>query len=126
MSKTRIFYHVMATSILTAPNLVYLGLNFDILKEANAISLTMTALLIMAVVGVGAMTHLKVNGGIWALLIGIFILALSNIAYIAGVALMIEGAGVALDGYVFKPLIQKQKEKELERSGKSITYTKQV
>lgn len=126
MSKKRIWLHVASLSILSVPNLVYLGVNFDILKEANAIALTMSALLILAVVGVGVLAHMKVNGGVWALLIGIFVLSLSNIAYIAGFALIIEGAGLALDGYVFKPLIEKQKIKELKEKGENVTYTTKV
>lgn len=126
MSKKRIWLHVASLSILSVPNLVYLGVNFDILKEANTIALTMSALLILAVVGVGVLAHMKVNGGVWALLIGIFVLALSNIAYIAGFALIIEGAGLALDGYVFKPLIKKQKIQELKDKGENVTYTEQV
>lgn len=126
MSKKRIWLHVASLSILSVPNLVYLGVNFDILKEANTIALTMSALLILAVVGVGVLAHMKVNGGVWALLIGIFVLSLSNIAYIAGFALIIEGAGLALDGYVFKPLIKKQKIQELKDKGENVTYTEQV
>lgn len=126
MSKKRIWLHVASLSILSVPNLVYLGVNFDILKEANTIALTMSALLILAVVGVGVLAHMKVNGGVWALLIGIFVLSLSNIAYIAGFALIIEGAGLALDGYVFKPLIEKQKIKELKEKGENVTYTTKV
>ena len=125
MSKQRIFYHILSATILTVPNLTYLGLNFDVLKEVNAISLTMTALLILSVIGLGTLAHLKLNGGVWAILVGIFILALSNLQYIAGVALVIEGGGMALDGYVFKPLIQKAKIKEFEKNGGSITYTKE-
>ena len=126
MTKKRMLYHGMSMLILTAPNLTYLGINFDVLKEANAISLTMTALLVLSVVGIGALTHIKTNPGVWAALIGIFILALSNIAYIAGVALIIEGAGIATDGYIFKPLIEKEKIKELKANGQSVTYTKEL
>lgn len=126
MSKKRIWLHVASLSILSVPNLVYLGVNFDILKEANAIALTMSALLILAVVGVGVLAHMKFNGGVWALLIGIFVLALSNIAYIAGFALIIEGAGLALDGYIFKPIIKKVKIQELKEKGENVTYTEQI
>lgn len=126
MSKKRIWLHVTSVLILSVPNLIYLGVNFDILKEANAIALTMSALLILAVVGVGVLAHMKVNGGVWALLIGIFVLSLSNIAYIAGFALIIEGAGLALDGYLLKPLIEKQKIKELKEKGENVTYTTKV
>lgn len=126
MSKKRIWLHVTSVLILSVPNLIYLGLNFEILKEANAIALTMSALLILAVVGVGVLAHMKVNGGVWALLIGIFVLSLSNIAYIAGFALIIEGGGLALDGYLLKPLIEKQKIKELKEKGENVTYTTKV
>lgn len=126
MSKKRIWLHTTSILILSVPNLTYLGFNFDILKEANAIALTMSALLILSVVGVGVLAHIKFNSGIWALLIGIFILALSNVAYIAGFALIIEGAGLALDGYVFKPLIKKAKIQELKDKGENVTYTEQI
>ena len=126
MSKKRLWLHVASCSLLSAPNLVYLGLNFDILKEANAIALTMTALIILAIVGVGTLAHIKMNSGVWVSLIGVFVLSLSNISYIAGIALLIEGGGLAVDGYVFKPLIEKQKIKELKERGENVTYTKQV
>lgn len=117
MGKKRLFYHMISLSLLTVPNLTYLGCNFDVLKEANAISLTMSALLILSVVGFGAATHLKINNGVWALLIGVLVLSLSNIAYIVGIALIIEGSGIALDGYVFKPLIEIEKAKEHSEHG---------
>ena len=126
MKKKRIWLHVASISILSVPNLTYLGFNFDILKEANAIALTMSALMILAVVGIGVLAHIKFNAGVWALLIGIFVLALSNIAYIAGYALLIEGAGLALDGYVFKPLIKKEKIKELKEKGENVVYTDKI
>lgn len=126
MSKKRLWLHATSVLILSVPNLTYLGFNFDILKEANAIALTMSALLILAVVGVGVLAHIKFNSGVWALLIGIFVLALSNVAYIAGFALIIEGAGLALDGYVFKPLIKKAKIQELKDKGENVTYTEQI
>lgn len=126
MSKKRIWLHTTSILILSVPNLTYLGFNFDILKEANAIALTMSALLILAVVGVGVLAHIKFNSGVWALLIGIFVLALSNVAYIAGFALIIEGAGLALDGYIFKPLIKKAKIQELKDKGENVTYTEQI
>lgn len=125
MSKRRMLLHTASMITLIAPNTIYLFCNFDVLKEANAISLTMVAILTLSVIGVGTITHVKVKGGVWALLIGLFILALSNIAYVAGMALIIEGAGVALDGYVFKPLIEKSKIREFESNGRTITYTKE-
>ena len=106
MSKRRKWLNVGSVALLTVPNLIYLICNGDILKEANTIALTMTALLVLSVVGLGALAHFKANGGVWTTLIGIFILALSNIAYVAGVALIIEGAGLLIDGYVLKPLIR--------------------
>lgn len=126
MSKRRKWLHAGSISLLTVPNLVYLICNGDVLKEANTIALTMTALLVLSVMGLGALAHFKANGGVWATLIGIFVLALSNIAYVAGVALIIEGAGLMVDGYVFKPLIRQAKIKELEDSGKQVTYTRDV
>lgn len=126
MSKKRLILHCSSIGLLSAPNLIYLGCNFDILKEANAVALTMTALLVLAIVGLGALAHFKANGGIWVTLIGIFILSLSNIAYVAGFALIIEGGGLAIDGYVLKPMIKKAKVEELKQNGESVTYTTQV
>ena len=123
MSKKRIALHGLSISLLSIPNLVYLGCNFSIIKEANAVALSMTALLILSIVGLGALVHFKANGGIWCALIGIFILSLSNIAYVAGIALIVEGAGISIDGYLIQPLILKEKIKELEENGQSVTYT---
>ena len=125
MSKRRMLLHTVSMITLIAPNTIYLFCNFDVLKEANAVSLTMVAILTLSVIGVGTITHVKVKGGVWALLIGLFILALSNIAYVAGMALIIEGAGVAVDGYVLKPLKEKSKIMEFENNGRTITYTKE-
>lgn len=126
MSKKRILAHAASISLLTVPNGIYMACNIDILKEANAVALTMTALLVLSVIGVGALTHFKANAGVWATLIGIFILSLSNIAWVAGIALIIEGSGIAIDGYTLKPYIEKLKMKELEANGQSITYTKEI
>lgn len=126
MSKKRIALHGLSISLLSIPNLTYLGCNFSVIKEANAVALSMTALLILSVVGLGALVHFRADGGIWCALIGIFILSLSNIAYIAGIALIIEGAGISIDSYVIKPLILKEKVKELEANGQSVTYTANI
>lgn len=126
MSKKRAILTTSAVGVLTAPNLIYLGCNFNVLKEANAVALSMTALLILAVVGLGTLAHFKANKGIWIILIGIFILSLSNIAYVAGVALLIEGTGLAFDGYVLDPLILKEKLRELEANGEHVTYTREI
>lgn len=126
MSKKRAWLHTASISLLTAPNIIYLSCNFNILREANAIALTMTAMLVLSIVGLGALAHFKANSGIWVTLIGVFILSLSNIAWVAGIALIIEGGGLAIDGYVLKPLITKTKIKELEDSGKQVTYTREI
>lgn len=126
MSKKRVWLHTASISLLTAPNIIYLSCNFNILREANAIALTMTAMLVLSIVGLGALAHFKANSGIWVTLIGVFILSLSNIAWVAGIALMIEGGGLAIDGYVLKPLITKIKIKELEDNGKQVTYTREI
>lgn len=126
MGKKRLWLHIASVTLLTAPNAIYLGCNGSLLKEANAVALTMTALLVLSIIGLGALAHFKTNAGVWTTLIGIFILSLSNIAWVAGIALIIEGGGLALDGYVFKPLIHKAKMEELKHNGESITYTSEV
>lgn len=126
MSKKRIWLHTASIGFLTAPNMIYLGCNFDILKEANTIALTMTAMLVLSIVGLGSLAHFKANSGVWVTIIGIFILSLSNIAWIAGMALLIEGGGLVVDGYLFRPLIEEIKLKELEKSGRKITYTREI
>lgn len=126
MSKKRAWLHTASIGLLTAPNIIYLSCNFNILREANAIALTMTAMLVLSIVGLGALAHFKANSGIWVTLIGVFILSLSNIAWVAGIALIIEGGGLAIDGYVLKPLITKTKIEELEDNGKQVTYTREI
>ena len=126
MSKRRLALHGLSITLLSVPNGVYMLCNVQILKEANAIALTMTALLVLSVIGLGALTHFKTNAGIWCAIVGIFVLSLSNIAYVAGVALIIEGIGIAIDVYAIKPLIKKQKIKEMEANGKQVTYTTEV
>ena len=86
----------------------------------------MTALLVLSIIGLGTLAHFKANAGVWAMLIGVFILALSNIAWVAGIALLIEGAGLAIDGYALKPLALKLKTEELKENGESVTYTREI
>lgn len=126
MSTKRTILHGISINLLTLPNIIYLGLNYDVLKEANTVALTMTAMLVLAVVGLGALAHFKANSGIWVTLIGIFILSLSNISYIAGIALILEGGALVIDGYILKPLIIKTKIKEFEKNGKAVTYTREI
>ena len=78
MSKKRVFLHITSLTSLIAPNIIYLVCNYQVLKEANVVSLTMIAILTLSIVGIGAMTHVKIKGGLWIILIGLFILALSN------------------------------------------------
>lgn len=126
MSKKRFWLHTASISLLTAPNIVYMGCNASVLKEANAVALTLTGLIILAIVGLGALAHFKTNAGVWVTLIGVLVLCMSNIAYIVGVALMIEGGGLAIDGYAIKPLIKKSKIEELKENGETVTYTSEV
>lgn len=126
MKKKQVLFHTLSVSVLSVPNLVYMGCNVEILKEANAVALTMTAMLVLSIVGLGMLTHIRVNTGIWVTLIGVFILALSNISYVAGIALVIEGSAIAVDTMVLKPQILKLKTEELKQNGESVTYTREI
>lgn len=126
MSKKRKLLHASSIGLLTGPNALFLGLNSNLLKEANAIALTMTAMIVLAIIGLGTLASIKANTGVWVVMVGVFILALSNIAYIAGYALLIEGGALAIDGYVIRPMILKEKEEELLRNGKNVTYTREL
>ena len=86
----------------------------------------MIAMLVLAIIGLGALIHFKVKTGVWITILGIVILVMSNISYVAGIALIIEGICLTLDSLIFKPLITAEKIKELEANGKSVTYTKQI
>lgn len=112
--------------VLIVPNLIYLITKIDVIKETHAIALTMVAMVVLSVIGIGVLLHFKFNIGVWITIIGAFVLALSNISYVAGVALLIEGVGITLDGYIFKPLRIRARVKELEKDGKSITYTRRI
>lgn len=118
--------HLGSIIVLVVPNLVYLLTNLDVIKDTHAIALTMVAMVVLSVIGIGVLLHFKFNIGVWITIIGAFVLALSNISYVAGVALLIEGVGITLDGYIFKPLRIRARVKELEKDGKSITYTRRI
>lgn len=124
--KIRTLLEIASISALTLPNIIYMICNLGVLKEANVVALTMVSLLVLSIVGLGALIHFKVKAGIWLMITGIFVLILSNISYVAGVALLIEGIGLAIDGYLIRPLIIRQKIKELEADGKSVTYTRSI
>ena len=126
MKKKRVLLETASISLLTLPNLVYMLCNLPVLKEANVIALTMVSLLVLAIIGLGALVHFKVKAGIWIMIVGIFVLVMSNISYVGGVALIIEGAGLALDAYLIRPIIIREKIKELEANGKSVTYTRNI
>lgn len=125
MKTKRIILHILSMAVLIVPNLIFLICNYKIIKEVNAISLTMVALITLSIIGIGALTHVKIEGGIWAILIGLFVLSMGNISIVAGIALIIEGVGIAIDGYILKPLIEKIKVKEFEGNGGTITYTRE-
>lgn len=118
--------HLGSILILVVPNLIYLLTKLDVIKDTHAIALTMVAMVVFSVIGIGVLLHFKFNIGVWITIIGAFVLALSNISYVAGVALLIEGVGITLDGYIFKPLRIRARVKELEKDGKSITYTRRI
>ena len=122
----KIWLHILSISLLVFPNLIYLICNVSIFQEAHYIALTLVAILVLSIIGLGALLHFKTKAGVWVMVIGAFVLALSNISYVAGIALIIEGLGLALDAYIIRPLLIKIKIKELEDSGKSVTYTRQI
>lgn len=124
--KKKVLLQTASISLLTIPNLIYMICNLTVLKEANVIALSMVSLLVLAIIGLGALVHFKVKMGIWIMIIGIFVLIMSNISYVGGIALIIEGFGLALDAYLIRPLIVREKIKELEANGKSVTYTRNI
>lgn len=124
--KKKVLLQTASISLLTIPNLIYMLCNLTVLKEANVIALSMVSLLVLAIIGLGALVHFKVKIGIWIMIIGIFVLIMSNISYVGGIALIIEGFGLALDAYLIRPLIVREKIKELEANGKSVTYTRNI
>ena len=124
--KKKVLLQTASISLLTIPNLIYMLCNLTVLKEANVIALSMVSLLVLAIIGLGALVHFKVKMGIWIMIIGIFVLIMSNISYVGGIALIIEGFGLALDAYLIRPLIVREKIKELEANGKSVTYTRNI
>ena len=126
MSKRRKLLNALSICLLTVPNVVYLLCEIPVLKDVNAITLTMTALIVLSIAGLGALAHFKLNGGVWTAIIGACVIALSNVAWVAGIALIIEGLGLAIDGYVVRPAIKKEKIKELEADGKQVTYTTDI
>ena len=126
MRRKRIWTNALSIVLLTVSNTIYLCCNIPLLREANVVALSMTALLVLSIIGLGTLAHFKANAGVWAMLIGVFILALSNIAWVAGIALLIEGAGLAIDGYALKPLALKLKTEELKENGESVTYTREI
>lgn len=126
MKWRKFLLHLASIIILVVPNLIYLLTKLDVIKDTHAIALTMVAMVVFSVIGIGVLLHFKFNIGVWITIIGAFVLALSNISYVAGVALLIEGVGITLDGYIFKPLRIRARVKELEKDGKSITYTRRI
>lgn len=125
MKKTLIL-HLISLAILICPNLIYLIYNSNVLSQAHAIALSMVAMVGLSAIGIGVLCHIKPKAGVWSVLIGAFVLALSNISYIAGIALIIEGVALIIDGYIIRPLIIRAKTKELEANGKQVTYTRRI
>lgn len=118
--------HLISMSLLIIPNLIYLVCNLSVFKEAHAVALTMVSMVIISCITIGALLHFKFNMGVWLAIIGAFVLALSNISYVAGIALIIEGLGLMIDGYFIKPIIIAIKTRELEQHGKQVTYTRRI
>lgn len=126
MNKKILLLHILSLALLIVPNLVYLICNLNVFKEAHAIALTMVAMVILSCIVIGALLHFRFNMGVWIAIIGAFVLALSNISYVAGIGLLIEGIGLIIDGYFIKPIVINLKTKELEQHGKQVTYTRRI
>lgn len=126
MNKKKILLQATSISMLSIPNLIYLICNYPVIKDTNVIALTMISLVVLSIIGLGALIHFKVKAGIWLVIIGLSMMVMSNISWVGGVAFVIEGIGLALDSYIIQPLLVKEKIKELEADGKSITYTKEI
>ena len=126
MSKKRLLLEVLSILVLVVPNLVYMLCNLQVFKEAHYLALTMVAIIVLCIIGLGALIHFKAKAGIWLAIIGVFVLVMSNISYVAGIALIIEGVCLSLDSYLIKPLVIRLKIKELEENVKSVTYTKSI
>ena len=124
--KHKVLLSLSSMAILIIPNAIYMGTNISVFKETHAIALTMVSMIVLSIIGLGVLLHFKFNIGVWITIIGAFVLAMSNISYVAGIALLIEGVGITLDGYIIKPLRIKEKIKELEANGKSVTYTRNI
>ena len=124
--KKKILLHILSICLLVVPNMVYLICNVGLLKEVHAVALTLVAIVVLSIVALGALLHFKAKAGIWVMIIGAFVLAMSNVSYVAGIALIIEGIALALDAYLIRPILVKIQIKELEASGKSITYTRNI
>lgn len=124
--KKKILLHILSICLLVIPNVVYLICNVGLLKEVHAVALTLVAIVVLSIVALGALLHFKAKAGIWVMIIGAFVLAMSNVSYVAGIALIIEGIALALDAYLIRPILVKIQIKELEESGKSVTYTRQI
>ena len=124
--KKKILLHILSICLLVIPNMVYLICNVGLLKEVHAVALTLVAIVVLSIVALGALLHFKAKAGIWVMIIGAFVLAMSNVSYVAGIALIIEGIALALDAYLIRPILVKIQIKELEASGKSITYTRNI
>lgn len=125
MRKT-VLLHTISILSLSIPNLGYLIFNHDVLSEAHAVTLSMVIMVVLSIIGLGSLCHFKIKAGVWITIVGAFILALSNISYVAGTALIIEGIGLIADGYLIKPAIINAKTKELEANGKQVTYTRNI
>ena len=125
MKKT-LLLHTISILSLSIPNLCYLIFNYEVLSEAHAVTLSMVVMVILSIVGLGSLCHFKIKAGVWVTIVGAFILALSNISYVAGIALIIEGVGLVIDGYILRPAIINAKTKELEANGKQVTYTRRI
>lgn len=126
MNKKKLLLQGISIAFLTIPNLVYLICNIPVLKDTNVIALTMLSLVVLSIIGLGALIHFKVKAGVWLVIIGLFMLVMSNVSWVGGIAFIIEGIGLALDAYIIQPLLIKEKIKELEADGKSVTYTKEI
>lgn len=124
--RKRVLLHALSLIMLICPNLGYLIFNYEALTEAHAVALSMVVMVVLSIVGLGSLMHFKIRAGIWITVVGAFVLALSNISYVAGVALIIEGLALTVDGYLIRPAIIEAKIKELEKNGKQVTYTRRI
>lgn len=112
--------------VLIFPLLIYAIFNAKNFTKETTIGLSITGVIIIAILGIVLMCKVKLKGGVYILITAIIILILQDITTVLGTGLLIGGISLSIDGYIINPVKQYYKGMYYDSTGRKVVYSKKL